>query len=249
MNKVSKVILGAVFATASAMTMADGHGPVTGINADTPNKATAKAWLEAAYTSRDEFLAVVKKHMSEDGVFVNPRYVGFGFSLDPNNDDAMVVMNVTPDTPASEVLKEGDVFVSVAGVPATKENEDRMSFRGKPGEPVKAVIKRDGKEMDIEVKRGMIISRNTKAESLENMMNADAEEWPVDSYQIAGMVEEGSVIFAVTTYKDTESDTGYEFTERLIHRFVFDADGNIAWATNRGESRFVLEQLGYTIER
>ncbi len=248
MNNISKVILGAVFTLASATAMADGHGPVTGLK-DSANKATARAWLEAGYKGRDEFIAVVKETMADDGVFVAQRYVGLGFMMDPDNDDEMTVLRVTPDTPASEVLKAGDVFVSVNGIPATKENEDKITFRGAPGEPVKAVIKRDGKEMDIEVKRGVINARTSKAKMLENMASANAEDWPVDSYNIAGMVEEGSVIFAVSTYTDTEDDTGIEWTERIINRFVFDENGKVAWVVRRGESRFVLEQLGYTITR
>ena len=248
MNNVFKVILGAVFVATGATAVADGHGPVTGIE-DSANKATARAWLEAGYKGRDEFIAVVKETRSDDGVFVAQRYVGLGFMMDPDNDDAMTVLRVTPDTPAAEVLKAGDVFVSVNGIAATKENEDKVSFRGKPGEPVKAMIKRDGKQMEVEVKRGVINARTSKAKMLENMADANADDWPVDSYEIGGLVEEGSVIFAVSTYKDTEEDTGIEWTERIINRFVFDENGKVAWVVRRGESRFVLEQLGYTITR
>jgi hypothetical protein len=136
MNNVSKMILGAVFTAISITSIAGGHGEPMGLT-EGPNEKLAIAWVTAGYTGMDETLAMVKENMAEDGIARPPRYVGFGFQLDPNNDDDMTVVRVTPDTPASEVLKEGDVFVSVAGVPATYENRDRMSFRGKPGEPVK----------------------------------------------------------------------------------------------------------------
>ena len=60
---------------------------------------------------------------------------------------------------------------------------------------------------------------------------------------------EGNVVYVVSSYKDTEAETGIEFTERVMTRFVFDDDGKVAWIGGLGESRFVLEQQGYTIAR
>ena len=102
MNNVSKVILGAVLTTLSATTIADGHGEPKGLT-EGPNEKLAIAWVTASYTGMDETLAMVKKNMAEDGLFRPARYVGFGFQLDPNNDDDMRVVRVTPDTPASKV--------------------------------------------------------------------------------------------------------------------------------------------------
>jgi C-terminal processing protease CtpA/Prc len=191
----------------------------------------------------------VKKNMADNGAFHPPRYVGLGFQLDSNINDAMKVVRVTPDTPASEVLMEGDVFVSVAGIPATPENNGKMSFRGQPGETVKAVIIRGGKEMAIEVKRGVIAITQTKAQSLANIVLGNRENWPVDSFQIDEVLGEGNVVYVVSSYTDTEADTNIKYTERIISRFVFDDHGKVAWTGGLGESRFVLEQQGYTISR
>ena len=248
MNNVSKVILGAVFTAVSATSMADGHGKPMGLT-ESENEKLAVAWVTAGYTGMDETLAMVKENMAEDGIFRPGRYVGFGFQLDPNNEDAMTVVRVTPDTPASKVLEEGDVFVSVGGVAATYENRDKMSFRGKPGEPVKAVIQRGGKEMPIEVKRGIIATSSSKAQSLKNIPLGDRENWGVDSFEIDEVISEGNVVYVVSSYVDTEADTGIEFTERQMTRFVFDEDGKVSWIGGLGESRFVLEQQGYTISR
>lgn len=248
MNNVKSLILGVCFAALSTGSWADGHGEPKGLK-DSANKQLAHAWVRAGYTGIDEMKAMVIENMAEDGIFRPARYVGFGFQLDPVNDDVMTVVRVTPDTPAASVLKEGDVFVSVAGVPATAENRDKMSFRGKPGEPVKAVIKRGGKEMAIEVNRGIIETASSKATALANMDLADAENWGVDSFEIGETVAEGNVVYVVSTYVDTEADTGIEYTERQLTRFVFNDAGKIAWVGGLGESRFVLEQQGYTISR
>lgn len=248
MNSVSKMILGTALVAVAATSLADGHGEPTGLT-ESPNEKLAVEWVTASYTGMDETMAMVKKNMADDGIFRPSRYVGLGFQLDPNNDDSMTVVRVTPDTPAAKVLKEGDVFVSVGGVDATEENRGRMIFRGKPGEPVKAVIKRDGKEMAIEVKRGIIDITRNKAQSLNDISLGDRENWGVDSFQIDEVVGEGNVVYVVSSYTDTEADTGIEYTERVMNRFVFDEDGKVAWLGGLGESRFVLEQQGYTISR
>lgn len=248
MNKISKVILGMVFSAISVTAMSDGHGEPKGLT-ESPNEKLAVAWISAGYTGMDELIAMVKENMAEDGIFRPARYVGLGFQLDSNTDDAMTVVRVMSGTPASKVLKVGDVFVSVGGVAATPENSGKMSFRGKPGAPVAAVIKRDGKEMNVEVKRGVIAMTQSKADSLANIPLGDRESWAVDTYEINEVISEGNVVYVVSSYKDTEADTGIEYTERTVSRFVFDDDGKVAWLGGLGESRFVLEQQGYTISR
>ncbi len=248
MKVLKNVLAVAVLCSVSAYGLADGHGKVHGLK-DSANKTLAVAWIKAAYTGQAELAAMVKENMAAEGVFSPPRYVGFGFLFDPENDDEMVVARVTPDTPASKVLKAGDTFVSVAGVPATRENRDRLNFRGKPGQPVKAVIKRDGKEMPIEVRRGVISTYNSKDTALNNISMGDPEEWPVDRHEIDEVIGEGNVVYVVSNYTETEEDTGIEYTERVINRFVFDDAGKVIWAGSMGEDRFVLEQQGYTITR
>ncbi|MEP6389925.1 MAG: PDZ domain-containing protein [Halioglobus sp.] len=243
MNRMTKLAICLLAMAMATVSWADHHG---GENA---KKAMARAWIEAGNTGKAEFIAFVEKNMADDGISIPARYVGFGFQLDPNNDDDMTVVAVTDGTPASKVLKVGDVFVSVAGVPATPENSDRMSFRGKPGEPVKAMINRGGKEMAIEVKRGVIEVRNSKDKFLANLALADADNWTVDKSEIVEITNEGDVVWAVQEITDTELDTGIVFVSRNIMRFEINDAGKITWAANRGESRFVLEQLGYTISR
>ena len=154
--------------TATAVFAGDHHGPKD-------HKKVAKGWVKSSCGELAPFIAYVEKHMADDGKFKPARYVGLGFQLDSDPEDEMRVEMVTPDTPASKVLKEGDVFVSVNGVPATYENRDKMTFRGKPGEPVPAVILRDGKEMKIEVNRGVIAAVSDKERSLKGLRLADAD--------------------------------------------------------------------------
>jgi len=112
MNKMNNVLLGVVLVLVASYGLADGHGDVEGLK-DSPSKTLARAWVTAGYSGTDKFLAMVKENMADDGVVVIPRFVGFGFLMDPNNQDQMVVARVIPGTPASGVLRQGDVFVSV----------------------------------------------------------------------------------------------------------------------------------------
>lgn len=221
----------------------------TGVNAahhETDLKAVAKGWIEASCGDRAGFMDYVKAHMADDGVWMPARYVGLGFQIDI---DEMTVSMVMPDTPAASNLKVGDQFVEVNGVAATEENRDRMSFRGEPGQPVKAVIKRDGKEMDVEITRGIIERAESKDVALANLQLGDAEDWGTGTCSVEEMVQEGNVIYAHIAWTDTERDTGIQYRGSDITRFEFNDAGQVVKGWNRGESRFVLEQLGYSITR
>ena len=213
------------------------------------NKEVASDWMKSACGELAPFIAYVEKHMADDGVFMPARYVGFGFQLDSDPEDEMRVVLVTPDTPASKVLQQGDVFVSVNGVPSTFENRDKMTFRGKPGEPVPAVILRDGKEMEIEVNRGVIEAVNNKERVLKGLGLADADDWPADSCSVVEVVAEGNVVYVHREWSGTESETGYKFKQRDVTRFEFNEAGQVSKLWGLGEDQFVLEQLGYTITR
>ena len=62
-------------------------------------------------------------------------------------------------------------------------------------------------------------------------------------------VAEGAVVYLHGKWSDTESDTGYKFKDRGITRFEFNEAGEVSKLWGLSESRFVLEQLGYTISR
>ena len=248
MKMFNNLLLCVVLSSLSLIGWADGHGDVKGLK-DSPYKTLAKAWVTAGYSGMDEFLTMVRDNMADDGVVVLPRFVGLGFLMDANNEDQMVVARVIPGTPASKVLKQGDVFLSVAGVPATRENRDRVNFRGKPGQAVEAVVKRADEEVTVEVKRGVIEQRSSKATALDNLSTSNSKNWPVDSFDIEEIIGEGNVVYVVSSYKETEPGTGIEYINRRINRFVFNDAGKVAWTSWQDESRFILEQQGYTISR
>ena len=210
----------------------------------------ARGWIEAGYTGKDEAIAYVKKFMSEEGRNYPGRYVGFGFTYNPNSEPGqMVITAITPESPASKVLQVGDSFLSVNGVEVNEENMDRLNFRGKPGESVPTTVLRDGKEMDISVARGVISASYSKSQVLTNMEMGNSEEWVPDESNIIEVASNDSVVYVLHRAKDTDNVSGLPFEAVTMNRFTFDDSGKVLTVRNLSEDRFILEQQGYTISR
>ena len=179
----------------------------------------ATAWVTASLSSQESALSMVKNNMADDGVSVGERYVGFGFIWNPDG-DGMVVDYVVPDSPAADVLKEGDAFVEVNGVRLTNDNRNQLGFRGKPGEDVNAVIVRDGAEMPISFARGAVQVRYSKDQVMNNISSGDAEGWGPEEFNIieTGATNEG-VVHVLHWSEFVEEATGYKANAylSLIH--------------------------------
>ena len=221
------------------------------------NIETAKAWLTAYYTSRPAFTAVVKENMASDGVVMNNRFVGFGLMWDnvlSTEDGRMVVTEVRPDGPSSGTLKAGDEILSVGGVPVTKESiqGNKLPFRGKAGEAIAAVIRRDGKEMPIEVTRGKVPGAlTTKNRLIENLSRGKADEWSRKNskIQIEEVIGDANVVYARYQVDHTDAVSKLPFEVERVLRFTFNNEGKITSTWGVSEERFQLEQTGYTISR
>lgn len=213
-------------------------------------ESVAEAWTTAFHTGKQEAIDFVTKHMAADGVNAPGRYVGFGFMYNPNAEPGtMVVTGIMPNSPASKVLKVGDSFLSVNNVKVNERNMDKLNFRGKPGEEVKAVIQRDGKRQNISVARGVISTTYTKEQVLRNMNTALAEEWKPDQANIVEVVSKDNIVYVLHWAKDTDDNSGLPFEAYTVTRFVFNDEGQVERIGNLSEDRFVLEQQGYKISR
>ena len=218
------------------------------------NIETAKAWLTAYYTSRPAFMAVVEENLASDGVIVNNRFVGFGMMWSGTEEGRMVLTAVRPDGPASGTVKAGDEFISVRGIPVTKESMqgDKLRLRGKAGEAVAAVIKRDGKEMPIEMTRGKVPEAlTTKNRLLENLSRGKDDEWhwKNSKIQIKEVIGDANVLYARFQVIHTDSVSKLPFEVERVFRLTFNNEGKITSTWGLSEERFQLEQTGYTISR
>jgi len=218
--------------------------------AEANHAETARAWVTAVNTSRDAHIAAAKQYMAEDGVATQSRYVGFGFTWDPVDDNSrMIVSRVTPGSPAAGVLKSGDEFLSVQGIEVNAETLGKLSFRGAPGKPVSAVILRDGVEQPISVTRGIIESSMSKQEFLTWASTQSDDDWSPDRFVIHDVIAQGDVAYVWSTIWDTDNVTDVPFETHAITRIRFNAEGQIYRLATVTEERFVLEQTGWNISR
>lgn len=243
MNMKNMGALGAIVWFLALAGCSDEMAPQLNMNAETVRK-----WVESSQ-DKAQAVAIVEAHMADDGVIYRPRYVGFGFTHDGYETGEMVVQTIVPDSPASAVLQVGDKFISVRGVEVGSDTMDRLDFRGKAGEAVEAVIVREGESMEISVVRGTIASTITKADMLEWMREQNAEDWADENYTVHEVIGSGDVIYAWTQAVNTDETSGASVDVHTVSRFQFNADGQVVALANINESRFALEQMGYTITR
>lgn len=218
--------------------------------AENPNIATAKQWVTAGATGKAEAMANVQENMADDGMLYRSRYVGFGFTWDPQDEEGrMIVGTVTPESPVDGLLQPGDQFLSVRGVEVNEANMGKLDFRGKPGEVVDAVILRDGETMDISVARGIIDTPIGKAQMLQWMDTGAAETWGPEKWELHEAIGEGNVVYVWTQSWDTDDESGLPVDTHTVTRFEFNDAGQVVALGNLSEDRFALEQTGWTISR
>tara|TARA_E500000178_G_scaffold343114_1_gene389398 strand:- start:83 stop:823 length:741 start_codon:yes stop_codon:yes gene_type:complete len=241
---VTAFAAGLTLVAASMSVHADGHGH------SMSHTDIAKAWMSAGQNGgKEASLKMLKEHMAEDGVVFRPRYVGLGFTHDGYQTGSMIVNEVIEGSPADGTLEVGDQFISVKGVAVTADNMDRLSFRGKPGEKIDAVIKRGDKEMPISLARGKISYTISKADMVEWMEGADGDDWGDEKFTLHEAVGDGNVVYVWTEIMNTDDTTGLPVETHVVTRFLFNDDGKVAAIANLREDRFMLEQSGFSITR
>ena len=211
-------------------------------------EATANDWITAFYTGKSESIEAVENNMADDGQSVQGRYVGFGFTWDPRENE-MRVGRVTPNSPADGALEVGDLFLEVNGVKAIPENFESLGFRGKPGAEIAAVIERKGMKKNITFKRGIVNGRLSKSQVLENINSAEADEWPAKEFRIIDVLSKGNIVYVLSNATQTDYNVDLDYNVYTVNRFMFNDDGEVIEIANLSEDRFVLEQTGFNITR
>ena len=211
-------------------------------------EATSNDWVTAFYTGKAESIEMVENNMAEDGQSVQGRYVGFGFTWDPRENE-MRVGQVTPNSPADGALKVGDLFLEVNGIKAIPENFQSLGFRGKPGAEIAAVIERNGMKKNITFKRGVVNGRLSKSQALDNMNSAEADEWPAKEFRIIEVLSKGNTVYVLSNASQTDYQVDLDYNAYTVHRLMFNEGGKVIEIANLSEDRFVLEQTGFKITR
>jgi len=208
----------------------------------------AVAWLKAQASNKADTLAYVKTHLADDGTIYGDRYVGFGFTWNPNQKGKMIVDRIVEGSPASKVLKSGDDFIEVEGIKVSEDTIGKLPFRGKPGESVSAIVMRDGKSVAIEVARGIVSNEYGKADLLAQIEMGEEADWSAE-LTVNEVLSKDDVVYVWTTVKDIDVLVDLPFENHVVTRFQFNADGKVQALGSLSEDRFVLEQTGHTISR
>ena len=211
-------------------------------------EATANDWITALYTGKSESIEAVENNMADDGQSVQGRYVGFGFTWDPRENE-MRVGRVTPNSPADGALEVGDLFLEVNGVKAIPENFESLGFRGKPGAEIGAVIERKGMKKNITFKRGIINGRLNKSQVLDNMNSGEADEWPAKEFRIIEVLSKGNTVYVLSNATQTDYQVDLNYNAYTVTRLMFNDNDKVVEAANLTEGRFILEQTGFEISR
>ena len=218
------------------------------------NEMTAQNWIQASYTGKQEMIATIKENMAEEGLNYPGRFVGFGFNWNPDlGEGRMVIQRVIANSPAEGILKPGDEFVSVEGVEVNQKNidDEKLAFSGQPGKAVNAVILRDGKRKNISVTRGIVNSSNTKAQVLENLTEADEDNWTTIEHRINEVAsnKEENLVYVWHWHKSLNTTFDLEFEQNVVTRFQFNKAGQVLARGDLSEERLVQSQLGFSLTR
>jgi len=241
-----KILIACLAFIFSSYSFADHHKNTQHHDAE----SIANDWVTAIYTGKNESIEMVKNNLAENGVLVQSRYVGFGFTFNPEA-EKMMVSRVTPNSPADGILQTGDTFIEVNGIKVTEESmtNGSLGFRGEPGAEVNAVIERDNQTQKITFKRGIIRSEINKTQVLENMNSGNTEEWAAKAFRIIEVLSKHNIVYVLSHATQTDYQVNLDYKAYTLNRFVFDENGKVKEMANLSEDRFILEQTGFKISR
>ena len=97
----------------------------------------------------------------------------------------------------------------------------------------------------------MVNPKSTKAQVLDNMNDAVAEDWPAIDYKIievAGNPKE-QVVYVWSWNKSMITLYNKEAESNVVTRFRFNDDGKVVALSNLSEELLVQNQLGFRLTR
>ena len=126
-----------------------------------------------------------------------------------------------------------------------------MSFTGIPGQPVKAVVNRNGKNMKVAFTRGLVDPKYTKTQLIDNIESADSDDWGADEYKMIEIAanRKENVVYAWTWHRFTDDTSGLQYEENQVTRFQFNDAHQVIARGDLSEETLVQSQLGYKVSR
>ena len=167
----------------------------------------------------------IYNYYSEECVFYSPPYVGLGFFPDDSSGERLEVKRVVPNSPATEVLKQGDVILRASDDNGSWEGYDQLRTglwgQGKLGTEVTLTLLRSGETIEATIKRGRIDGFNLPIETLLDVWRHFLlEEMPDLKTEIIQIMASGDLVafYAANTGTSTIYNQSAVWTECNILR-------------------------------
>lgn len=190
-------------------------------------------------------------YYSEECVFYNPPYVGLGFFPDDSSGERLEVKSVAPNSPATDVLQQGDVMLRASDDNASWEGYDQLRTglwgQGKLGTEVTLTLMRRGETIEAKIKRGRIDGFNLPIATLHDVWRHFLlDEMPDLKSEIIQIMGSGDLVafYAANTGTSTIYNQSAVWTECNILRIK---DGQIVewWGVEDTLSEW--RQMGFQI--
>jgi len=190
-------------------------------------------------------------YYSEECVFYNPPYVGLGFFPDDSSGERLEVKTVVPNSPATDVLQQGDVVLRASDDNESWEGYDQLRTglwgQGKLGIEVTLTLLRSGETIEAIIKRGRIDGFYLPFATLQDVWRKFLlEEMPDLKTEIIQIMASGDLVafYAANTGTSTIYNQSAVWTECNILRIK---DGQIVewWGVENTLSQW--RQMGFQI--
>jgi hypothetical protein len=164
-------------------------------------------------------------YYSEECIFNNPPYVGLGFFPDDSSGERLEVKTVVPNSPATEVLQQGDVVLRASDDNESWEGYDQLRTglwgQGKLGTEVTLTLLRSGEPIEATIKRGRIDGFYLPIATLQDVwQHFMLEEMPDLKTEIIQIMASGDLVafYAANTGTSTIYNQSAVWTECNILR-------------------------------
>jgi predicted ester cyclase len=190
-------------------------------------------------------------YFTEDCIFHSSPYVGLGISMDDRSGDKVILVDIAPNSPAAGNLRPGDEIVRVSDGTKTwegfKDLKSGMWGQGIMGTPITVTVNRDGKPMDIPLKRGRVEAFDMVLSTyIDQWRDNTLKFWPDLNIEIKMIFGEGDRI----AFYLTDSGTNQEYHRSAVWGEVGIfrlKNGKIVESWGVEDSFSQLKQLGFQI--
>ncbi len=179
-------------------------------------------------------------------------YVGLGVGMDDSSVDKVVVNHVHDGGPSEGKLEVGDEILSVRDGNEKWETFDAIREnpwgRGKLDSTLQLRVRRQGKEVDVEITRGLVEGLQVPLKEFkENWEKNVKEKTPDDTVEIHQIIEEGDMVACLITAVGVHLEYDRQYLVPFGEFFRL-KDGKIIETWSVADYLQYARQLGYTVE-